>query len=292
MDGEKGGTGGRSSARSQWPVRGPVWPPLGGSRRTVALLRPLPLPRPRRAAAARGLSLFPVRLFRSVSGGWCASVPPVGGKGGRPAPASRRPLAAAPGRVCRTEPASSCEGVRAGVSAWWRSSLPRLPPRPLSGYLATASRRVGLKTPGGSPFRPRGRGGGGARGEKPSAFGGSPRTPVPRAAGGRSRGAPRSGFGSPPWAPVGLSSACPVRRCVVGRGPRACRCFPFLSPGPLFLFSASPSCLAGRPEANPSPLSVGEGTVPPSAPLRKEETNVRTTLSGGSLGSCVDEERS
>ena len=87
--------------------------------------------------------------------------------------------------------AGSVRGVsrRGGVSP-----LPRFRPRPLSGYLATASRRVGLKTPGGSPFRPRGRGDGGAR-RGPSRR--LPRTPVPEAARRR-----RGGLGAPlgrPW---------------------------------------------------------------------------------------------
>ena len=153
----------------------------------------------------------PAVSFRSVSLGGGARPFPRRGKGSAP----RRRPAVAPGR-------SRLRARR--VSSRRRSPLPRFRPRPLSGYLATASRRVGLKTPGGSPLRPRGRGDGGAR-RGPSRR--LPRTPVPEAAGCRSRGTPPSrGSGSPPWAPVGLASACPVRRCVVGRGPRVCRSRP------------------------------------------------------------------
>lgn len=70
-----------SSARPRTRVSAP-----GGSRRTSALLRlSLSSVRSRcrltRTAAARGLSLFPDRLFRSVSLGGGARPSPVGGRG-------------------------------------------------------------------------------------------------------------------------------------------------------------------------------------------------------------------
>ena len=154
---------------------------------------------PHRTAAARGgVPSFPsgssVPPF--VSGGWCAFRPPSGGRGSAP---RRRPAALSPW----------LPGARAGRSrrrARGRDRARRggggppsrvFHPRPLSGYLATAFRRVGLKTPGGvaSPSP----GSGGRRGPL-GAVGVRrlPRTPVPHAAGGRSRGAPpRSGSGSP-----------------------------------------------------------------------------------------------
>lgn len=52
------------------------------------------------------------------------------------------------------------------------ASWPRVSAPLLSGYLAVAFRRGGLKTPGGSPLRPRGRGAVGPVGEPP----GSPQT--------------------------------------------------------------------------------------------------------------------
>lgn len=189
-----------------WRLAADVGPPPA-----LALLRPLPLsPHPHRGGPWVVPLSRPAVPFR-FSRGWCASVPRRG-KGSAP----RRHPAVAPGR--------SRLGARR-VSSRRRSPLPRFRPRPLSGYLATASRRVGLKTPGGSPFRPRGRGDGGAR-RGPSWR--LPRTPVPEAAGlpFPRHAAVVAGSGSPPWAPVGLASACPVRRCVVGRGPRVCRSRP------------------------------------------------------------------
>ena len=143
---------------------------------------------PHRTAAARGgVPSFP--SGSSVRSSVCfwgvvRVSSPVGGKGERPASASRRPLAVAPGRACRTEPAS-CEGARSGASWRRRSSLPRLPPPTpvrVPSYRVPARR---FKDPRGGPL--------GAVGVRRL-----PRTPVPHAAGGRSRGAPpRSGSGSP-----------------------------------------------------------------------------------------------
>ena len=184
---------------------------LGGSRRTSALV-PLSLSsvhsrcRLTRAAAARGCPSFPTgRLvpFR-FSRGWCASVPPSG-EGERPASASRR--------GSRTEPAP-CEACLV-AAAFPPSAFPPPTPVRVPSYRVPARR---FKDPGGvaSPSP----GSGGRRGPQ-GAVAAAPSD-------SRSRGGtpPSRGSGSPPWAPVGLASACPVRRCVVGRGPRVCRSRP------------------------------------------------------------------
>ena len=146
---EKREEGAGPLARSPRPVRGPVRPPLAahGGRRPSSRSRSPPSapavasPAPRRPVGDP-LSR-PAVSFRSVSLGGGARPFPRRGKGSAP----RRRPAVAPGR-------SRLRARR--VSSRRRSPLPRFRPRPLSGYLATASRRVGLKTPGGSPLRPRG----------------------------------------------------------------------------------------------------------------------------------------
>ena len=129
----------------------------------------------------------------------------------------------------------------------------------------------------------------------------------PRAAGPRSRAPSGSGGWEPPWAPVGFGSPVPCAR-PPPRGP--------VAPGsgsslrPLFSKPFRPlrssgvvEALAGRPEAAPpapsavrrglsvAPVLLGcwGGLLPPRPSARKV---AHTTLSGGSLGSCVDEERS
>lgn len=75
-------------------------------------------------------------------------------------------------------------GAAGGLARPAPPSGPRVSAPLLSGYLALAFRRGGLKTPGGSPYRPRGRGGGGARREGRSSAGGlpgsSPRPALPQ----------------------------------------------------------------------------------------------------------------
>lgn len=51
-----------------------------------------------------------------------------------------------------------CAGAAGGLARPAAPSGPRVSAPLLSGYLALAFRRGGLKTPGGSPYRPRGRG--------------------------------------------------------------------------------------------------------------------------------------
>lgn len=266
---------------------------LGGSRLPPSL--PLPLRPRRRLASARGLSLFPVRLSRSLTG-VARVTSAAGGKRGErrvglPAAALLAPLATR-GR-CRFG------GGVTRVSSRWDPLLRLGAPAPtLSGYLAIAFRRVGLKTPGGVALSVPGVGGtAGARREPVSLrLPPLPRTAVPEAGRGL------WGSGAPPRAPVGPVPRRPALpgAPTPGAGPVSLPSFPFSRPDP-------PSrslcfCLvfhAGRPEANPplrSPLGVGGGwTVPPSATCvgaSPASENVRTTLSGGSLGSCVDEERS
>lgn len=171
-----------------------------------------------------------------------------------------------------------------------------------------------FKDPGGVALPPPGSGGGGARREV-GRSGGSPSDsmtllpplpPFPRrrsCGGGWMSGAP-SGR---PWGPD------PRRR--LARFPRvgpvgAGRGFPCRSrvfPLPTLFFFPPHTCLvsflAGRPEATPrsvcSPLSPGRGgrwSLGDCAVVSTREfahtRNTDTTLSGGSLGSCVDEERS
>lgn len=101
--------------------------------------RPLPLsPHPHRGVPR--VSLFPDRLFRSVSLGGGARPSPVGGKGSAP----RRHPAVAPGRACRAEPAS-CEAclVAAAVPP---SAFPPPTPVRVPSYRVPARR---FKDPGG-----------------------------------------------------------------------------------------------------------------------------------------------
>lgn len=170
-----------------------------------------------------------------------------------------------------------------------------------------------FKDPGGVALPPPGSGGGGARREV-GRSGGSPSDsmtllpPLPPFPRRRSCGG--VDVWSPLWAPVGARPAPPA--CPISAG-RSCRCrswvpvsFPcFSAPDPFFFppHTCLVSFLAGRPEATPrsvcSPLSPGRGgrwSLGDCAVVSTREfahtRNTDTTLSGGSLGSCVDEERS
>ena len=85
-----------------------------------------------------------------------------------------------------------------------------------------------------------------------------------------------------PWAPVGLSSLAPrARACAAG----AAAGRPVVRPTLPTLSESDLVVSAGRPEAPSGDVPCQGGGLSP--PLE-----TRTTLSGGSLGSCVDEERS
>lgn len=208
-----------------------------------------------------------------------------------------------------------------GGGLWPRSPAPRLArPPPPSVQVPSASRRGGLKTLWGSPVR-LGSGRSGPRGGSvPSSrlrrLG--PRHPVGCAGGGvatpRARSTRPPGGGSPParwpscrvrvrvrpppppaspvwrgagqvgtpWAPVGLSSLAPrARACAAG----AAAGRPVVRPTLPTLSESDLVVSAGRPEAPSGDVPCQGGGLSP--PLE-----TRTTLSGGSLGSCVDEERS
>lgn len=150
-------------------------------------------------------------------------------------PLSRPPPAAAAPALTVPERSVACGGGAAvGPRVPPRFLGPRVSAPLLSGYLAVAFRRGGLKTPGGSPFRPRGRGAVGPVGSCRS--GGASRflllarpalpqtrRPPPVAA------APEAAVGgrvaSPLWAPVGPAPrARRSRSCgLPARGPRGSR---------------------------------------------------------------------
>lgn len=162
-----------------------------------------------------------------------------------PLPPRLSPALMVPGWLCRVR--GRVPVPRGGLARPAPPSGPRVSAPLLSGYLALAFRRGGLKTPGGSPYRPRGRGDGGARrdvGRPREAFPVPPRarrslrlSGAPsgrrRFPGRRSRGR----FASPLWAPEGSRPerpACPARwRAAAGcrvRGvprPVVCPAFPF-----------------------------------------------------------------
>lgn len=171
-----------------------------------------------------------------------------------------------------------------------------------------------FKDPGGVALPPPGSGGGGARREV-GRSGGSPSDsvtllpPLPpfprrRSCGGGgclepplgARGGPTRAAGLPDFRGSVLSVPVVGSRVV----PVFFRSRPFFFPPP---HTCLVSFLAGRPEATPrsvcSPLSPGRGgrrSLGDCAVVSTREfahtRNTDTTLSGGSLGSCVDEERS
>lgn len=220
-------------------------------------------------------------------------------------------------------PVSPPSSSRAACTA---SPSPQLLLPPLL-QVPSAFRRGGLKTPGGVPPVRLGVGAAGLWGvgrvpSRPS----SPLTPLllpGRGGGARSRaaqplaaaavgkGAPDpavvscrergarggvaslsravSGGAGAPWAPVGSSACSPLAAAAAeaagaGRAPRR------NPPTPPRVFHCVQS--TGLPEATPSLLWVGDGAVPGFPLTGKSQKKTRTTLSGGSLGSCVDEERS
>lgn len=239
---------------------------------------------------------------------------------GRVPAASAAPRCAAPPGPARWLSAPAFPLGRLESRGAGRWSGPPLLVRPLAVQVPSAFRRGGLKTPWGvSPVRPWVGGGGRAGGEfRREGPGPSPRlTPHglrPRAGAApharRRRRAPRrpsgGGFtrrpsscrraraarvsrvraprrgGGNPRAPVG----CPRSP---RRGRRA-RLPVEVKPSDPSPESGPVTCLAGRPEATPSGgVPCQEGLPVSGAPSPHRP---RTTLSGGSLGSCVDEERS
>lgn len=130
----------------------------------------------RTASGPRVCPLFPVRLFRvpfRFLGGGARPFPPSGERG---APRVGVPPALSPrlpGARRRTEPVS-CEGCANGrvVAAAVLPPASSSPPTPVRVPSYRVPARRFKDPPGGSPLRPRGRGGGGARRE-PSTSGGS-----------------------------------------------------------------------------------------------------------------------
>ena len=224
--------------------------------------------------------------------------------------------------------------VCGGCGGWWstpgrwpvgRAVAPR-PPPPFQ--VPSASRRGGLKTPGGgSPVRPPWGRGGRARGESGRCLPSPPDSAVPlrgpgwrvacratvTAAAAVGRGLPGGrcvgrgrvrvrvralrlpGGG---WEPPGRLWG--VRACLGGLAPDAPLCEAFPDPsGLLFPFCLTWPARGSFPPQLPPPTS-GEGRgggedVPRQGRVSRRNKTLekpRTTLSGGSLGSCVDEERS
>lgn len=273
-----------------------------------------------------------VRAVLGVTGGGLGALPaagarrrsrPAGCRRGRPGyrpPPPRR--AAGPGPLALRRP--SRQGVSRVVGPDAGPGPPLLV-RPLAVQVPSAFRRGGLKTPWGvSPVRPwvggrraRRRGSSVGRGPDPSRrlaphglrplAGAAPRR---AARARRRRRAPRrpsgGGFTRRPSScrrprAARVSCACPAPcgggnpRAPVGcpRSPRRGRRAGLpveMKPSDPSPESGPVTCLAGRPEATPARgVPCQEGLPVSGAPSPHRP---RTTLSGGSLGSCVDEERS
>ena len=208
-------------------------------------LRPSPPLRPsvrpsgvrRRGGPSRGASAsFPTGSpvckqrgrYAILSGRWSGRARPP-----RRLPPRLRPDPRGPGDR-RVRVAAAVGRSRPAPASW-----PRVSARLLSGYLAVAFRRGGLKTPGGSPSRPRGRGAVGPAGRvgRPAlsqTLSAPPAAAAPEAAVGGLPGAP-SGR---PWGPARAPDSPAFRRSDVGRrvrGPVSC---PFVFPvsRPSFFF--------------------------------------------------------
>lgn len=214
-------------------------------------------PAPRRPAGCPSFptgSSVPFRFSR----GWCAFVSPVGGRGaprvGIPSPSRRGSRAACAGRSRRR--ARGRHRVCLVAAAVPPHAFPPPTPVRVPSYRVPARR---FKDPRGGRLSVSGVGGT----EGPV---GGRRCGSAAPSDSRSRGAPPSrGLGAPSWAPVGLASACPVRRCVVGRG-APCLSVPTLSLScsRLSRWPARGEPLSGPPAASPG-AAGGGGTVPPSA---------------------------
>lgn len=187
-------------------------------------------------------------------------------------------------------------GCRASGGWWlWGVCPPAgpTPARPRSRALSpppfqvpSAFRRGGLKTPRGPPVRP----GSGAVGPLGVRAGRASARPVCPPMDSASPPSP-SGSGRVGWEPPGRLWGCSPG----GASPRGAPCGETLpTRRSLFLSCRWPA--RGTPTTDPSPAlrGLGErgrggGTVPRQ---QRKKAKTRTTLSGGSLGSCVDEERS
>lgn len=177
-----------------WSAAGP--PPFSRSSLDASVRPPPPPPLP---SAARGRSAsFPTGSVISCAPGVVRDLFPGGGRDALAL--LEAPAAPPPPRLSGTDGAGVappragggvCAGAAGGLARPAAPSGPRVSAPLLSGYLALAFRRGGLKTPGGSPYRPRGRGGGGAR---------------------RDVGRPREGFPVPPHVRRSLRlSGAPLR---------------------------------------------------------------------------------
>ena len=229
--------------------------------------------------------------------------------------------------------------VCGGCGGWWSTlgrwpvgrAVARRPPPPFQ--VPSASRRGGLKTPGGVARPPWGRGGR-ARGESggasrlpqtpPSPWGGrggawraAPRSLCSR---GRREGATRRSLCGPwpcvrcvcaPSASLGEGGnppgACGVSEPAFGGwalDALLCETFPDPLRSAVFLSDLAGQRQLPRSSQLPAPsshlrggagLGVGGENVPCQGRVSRRNKTLekpRTTLSGGSLGSCVDEERS
>lgn len=255
-----------------WSAAGP--PPF-------SLSSPLRLRAPASAAAVggpRAFCLFPDRLrdlvctgggTRSLPGRWPGRARSPRGTC-RSSPRRGSPALTVPGWLCRVRGWGGA-GAAGGLARPAPPSGPRVSAPLLSGYLALAFRRGGLKTPGGSPYRPRGRGGGGARRDVGRLREGFPVPPhvrrslrlsgppsgrrrfPRRRSGGACREPPLGARGVPgpsAWLVPPVGGPPPGAGFVASRVP----CVPPFRLRPGFFFSSHVclvSFLAGRPEAEP-----------------------------------------
>lgn len=144
-----------------WSAAGP--PPFSRSSLDASVRPPPPPPLP---SAARGRSAsFPTGSVISCAPGVVRDLFPGGGRDALAL--LEAPAAPPPPRLSGTDGAGVappragggvCAGAAGGLARPAAPSGPRVSAPLLSGYLALAFRRGGLKTPGGSPYRPRGRG--------------------------------------------------------------------------------------------------------------------------------------
>lgn len=310
-----------------WSAAGP--PPFSRSSLDASVRPPPPPPLP---SAARGRSAsFPTGSVISCAPGVVRDLFPGGGRDALAL--LEAPAAPPPPRLSGTDGAGVappragggvCAGAAGGLARPAAPSGPRVSAPLLSGYLALAFRRGGLKTPGGSPYRPRGRGAVGPVGTsvvRGRASRSLPTSGAPSDSAGHPSGRrrfPRRRFGGacrePPLGARGVPGPSawlvpPVGGPPPGAGFVASRvpCVPPFRLRPCLFFFISYVCLvsflAGRPEAEPPrrrapPIPRRRGgrgrllrsSAPRVSPLTPQITD--TTLSGGSLGSCVDEERS